>query len=272
MRCIQYLALGVKIPAHAQSHYPCPLPLHSPQIPHPKFSHYAPHCLFLLWANTECAAFGIWLWGSKSPPTPNLAIPVLYHCIHVTYPTLVAPTMHPFLPQANTKCAAFGIWLWGFKIPVCAWSPHSHSQPPHLPHLLHLTHSYCTPCHRFPLQASTKCGTFGSRLWGSKTPPTPDLAIPTLHHDIHPVYTTLNTPTMLPTIYFHQRPVPDAVHSVLDFGGHKPRPRLILSSPILHHSIHPVYTTLNKPTMPPAICFCHRSVPNAAHLVFNFWG
>jgi hypothetical protein len=55
----------------------------------------------------------------------------------------------------------------------------------------------------------------------------PDLAISTLDHRIHHVYTTINTPTMLPAIYFHHKSVPNVFRSVFDFWGQNPHSRPI---------------------------------------------
>jgi hypothetical protein len=133
-------------------------------------------------------------------------------------------------------------------MPAPAQSPHSQSQALDLLHIPHLICSNSIPCHQFPLQASTECNTFSIWLWGSKSLPTPDLAIVILHHRIYLIYPTSYVPTAPPAIDFFHRPVPNATHSVFSFGGQNPCLHVISPSP-LSTTTFTLYTP--PPILPP---------------------
>jgi hypothetical protein len=105
IRHIQYLASGVKIPTHTQSHHPHPPPPHSPRKCHPQYSHHSPCHLFLSRASTKCNTFSFRFLESKFPLLPNLTCLFVqccsYYLRYITYSTLIthlAPrctTLHP---------------------------------------------------------------------------------------------------------------------------------------------------------------------------------
>jgi hypothetical protein len=184
--------------------------------------------------------------ASKSPPTPDLIIPVL-HRFCLIYLILGAPTISPAIHFCHESILNVGHSVFGFgiKIPAHARSHHPCPPPPLSPHISHPRWSHYPLRHPFLSRVNTKCSAFGTRLQVSKSPCTPDLTVSTLNHRIHPVYTTTNTPTMPPAIYFYRGQVLNAPHSVLGFGCQNLRPCPISPSRPL--------TTAFTPYTPPSI-------------------
>jgi hypothetical protein len=132
------------MPAPARSPHP---PSQAPHLPHrPDLirSNCIPCHRFPSQASTECDAFSIWLWGSKSLPMPDLAIVILHHHIYLIYPTSYVPTAPPAIyffrgPVPNALHSVFSFGGQNPRPRVISLSPLStttfalYTPPPILP-------------------------------------------------------------------------------------------------------------------------------------------
>ena len=220
-------------PSSAQSRE-APLPhLQPSHRPHPTGCFRTHRKLLPPPIDIECPALDFTFSGQNTHPPPNLAIHTLHPRIHSIYTILITPTALPIIHfcHGSVLNAAHSIFCFGGQNPrprlispfpapttTCIVSTPPYMRLLHSPGTIYITDQYRVQCIRYS-------------VWGSKSPPKPDLAISILHHRICLIYTTSYTLTAPTAIEFDCMPVPNAAYLVFGFGGQNPRPHLISPFP-----------------------------------------